>query len=147
MFCYQNVWGPKLFGAKRLLEDWNDPQPERSRKRVGPNRLWTDFCVTKCLGQNDFHVTKRLLAEIVWYRNVLLLSYNFKEKVYFLVNLASACERNCKIIVVSIFYHVCHVYLPKLLLLRLKYCTMGYFRVAKFSQFCLKNLGIIFCGF
>ena len=48
------------------------------RNVLGPNRLWPDhnFCVTKRLGGNGFHVTKRLLAEMVWYRNVLLLSYN-----------------------------------------------------------------------
>ena len=48
------------------------------RNVLGPNRLWPDlnFCVTKRLGRNGFHVTKRLLAEMVWYRNVLLPSYN-----------------------------------------------------------------------
>ena len=37
------------------------------RNFLGPNRLWTDlnFCVTKRLGRNGFHVTKRLLAEMV----------------------------------------------------------------------------------
>ena len=39
MFWYQNVYGSKLFGAKCLLEDSNDPQPERSRKHEGPKRL------------------------------------------------------------------------------------------------------------
>ena len=48
------------------------------RNVLGPNRLWPDlyFCVTKRLGQNGFHVTKCLLAEMVWYRNFLLPSYN-----------------------------------------------------------------------
>ena len=83
----QGVLVPECLGAdivwcKLFLEDWNDPQPERSWKRVGPkrlrpNRLWTDLnvCVTKRLGRNGFHVTKRLLAEMDWYRNVLLPSY------------------------------------------------------------------------
>ena len=45
---------------------------------LGPNRLWPDinFYVTKRLERNGFHVTKRLLAEMAWYRNVLLPSYN-----------------------------------------------------------------------
>ena len=78
------IWA-ELFCAQRILEDWNDPQPERSRKRVGPkvlgsNRLWTDFnfCVTKRLRRNGFHVTKRQLAEMVWYRNDLLPIYNMR---------------------------------------------------------------------
>ena len=39
---------------------------------------------------------------------------------------------------------------PKLLIffwLSISYRIMGYFRVAKFSRFCLKNMGIIFHGF
>ena len=114
MLWYHNVKGQKLFGANRLLEDWNDPQPQRSRKRggpkrLGPNRFWPDlnFCVTKHLGRNGFHVTKRLLTAIVWYRSVLLPIYNTRwtsppriqckpiyTYVYF-VNLV--CERNYKI--------------------------------------------------
>ena len=31
--------------------------------------------------------------------------------------------------------------------LRGVYRIMGYFRVAKFPRFCLKNMAIIFCGF
>ena len=48
------------------------------RNVLGLNRLWPDlyFCVTKRLGRNGFDVTKYLLAEMVWYRNVLLPSYN-----------------------------------------------------------------------
>ena len=53
------------------------PGKVKGRNFLGSNRLWPDlnFYVTKRLGRNGFHVTKRLLAEMAWYRNVLLPSH------------------------------------------------------------------------
>ena len=54
------------------------PGNVQGRSVLGPNRFWPNlnFCVTKRQGRNGFHITKRLLAEMVWYRNVLLPGYN-----------------------------------------------------------------------
>ena len=77
-FCAKNIFSSHL--ATMAIGSANPAQPERSRKRVGPNRLWPDlnFCVTKRLGRNGFHVTKHLLAKIFWYQNVLLPSYSMR---------------------------------------------------------------------
>ena len=67
-----------IFWRTEMTFSLKGPGNVYGRNVLGPNRLWSDlyFCVTKRLGRNGFHVTKCLLAEMVWYRNVLLPSYN-----------------------------------------------------------------------
>ena len=78
MYRGRNCLVQNVFWRTEMTLSLKGPGNVKGRNVLGPNRLWTDlyFCVIKCLGRNGFHVMKRPMAEMVWYLNVLLPSYN-----------------------------------------------------------------------